>query len=152
MNVKIGSIFPDFCLHDNKGNLFNLKSDFKNKYLLIYFYPKNNTPGCTKQACYFRDFHGEFKNLNCEIIGISNDGRSDHEKFKRKYQLPFKLLTDEKGKLRSKLSLPKDFLGLSPGRITFLLNSKHEILFIFRSSLNMKKHILATLKFLNSII
>ncbi len=152
MKLKVGSIFPEFNLKDDSGISFSLSKDFTNKYIVLYFYPKDETPGCTKQACYFRDFHGEFKNLNCEIIGISNDGRSDHEKFKRKYQLPFKLLTDEKGKLRSKLSLPKDFLGLSPGRITFLLNSKHEILFIFRSSLNMKKHILATLKFLNSII
>ena len=148
----MGSIFPEFNLKDDSGISFSLSKDFTNKYIVLYFYPKDETPGCTKQACYFRDFHEEFKNLNCEIIGISNDGRSDHEKFKSKYQLPFKLLTDEKGKLRNKLSLPKDFMGLSPGRITFLLNSKHEILFIFRSSLNMKKHILATLKFLNSII
>ena len=148
----MGSIFPEFNLKDDCGISFSLSKDFKNKYIVLYFYPKDETPGCSKQACYFRDFHEEFKNLNCEIIGISNDGRSDHEKFKSKYQLPFKLLTDEKGKLRNKLSLPNDFLGLSPGRITFLLNSKHEILFIFRSSLNMKKHILSTLKFLNSIV
>ena len=152
MKLKVGSIFPEFNLKDDSGISFSLSKDFTNKYIVLYFYPKDETPGCTKQACYFRDFHEEFKNLNCEIIGISNDGRSDHEKFKSKYQLPFKLLTDEKGKLRNKLSLPKDFMGLSPGRITFLLNSKHEILFIFRSSLNMKKHILSTLKFLNSIV
>ena len=151
MKLKVGSIFPDFSLNNDSGNLFNLYKDVNKKYIVLYFYPKDETPGCTKQACYFRDFHQDFKDLNCEIYGISSDGKNNHEKFKSKYQLPFMLLSDEKSKLRSKLSLPKDFLGLSPGRITFILNYKHEILFIFRSSLNMKKHILASLKFLKSI-
>ena len=151
MNVKIGSIFPDFCLHDNKGNLFNLKSDFKNKYLLIYFYPKNNTPGCTKQACYFRDFNLDFKKYNCDIIGISSDNTKSHQRFKEQYFLPFKLLSDKNSNLRRKLNLPKDFFGLTPSRITFIINSKFEILFIFRSSLNMKSHISSGLKFLKEI-
>ena len=151
MNVKIGSIFPDFCLYDNKGNLFNLKSDFKNKFLLIYFYPKNNTTGCTKQACYFRDFNLDFKKYNCDIIGISSDNTKSHQRFKEQYFLPFNLLSDKNSNLRKKLNLPKDFFGLTPSRITFIINSKFEILFIFRSSLNMKSHISSGLKFLKEI-
>ena len=151
MNLKIGSIFPDFGLYDDQNTLFNLKSDFNNQYLLIYFYPKNDTPGCTKQACYFRDYSLEFKKYNCEIIGISSDTTKSHQKFKDHYYLPFKLLSDKDSKLRRKLNLPKDFFGLTPSRITFIINSKFQILFIFRSSLNMKSHISSGLKFLKEI-
>lgn len=151
MNLKIGSIFPDFRLLDDQGNLFSLKNNFKNQYLLIYFYPKDETPGCTKQACYFRDYETEFKKFNCELIGISSDGEKSHENFKSKYNLPFKLLSDKSSKLRKQLNLPKDFLGLSPGRITFIINRKFQILFIFRSSFNMKSHISSSLKFLENL-
>jgi peroxiredoxin Q/BCP len=151
LNLKIGSIFPDFSLLDDQGNLFSLKNNFKTQYLLIYFYPKDETPGCTKQACYFRDYETEFKKLNCELIGISSDGEKSHENFKSKYNLPFKLLSDKSSKLRKQLNLPKDFLGLSPGRITFIINRKFQILFIFRSSFNMKSHISSSLKFLKNL-
>lgn len=151
LELKKGSIFPDFNLLDDKGDPYSLKDNFKNNYLLLYFYPKDETPGCTKQACYFRDFNSEFTDLNCDIIGLSSDGKNNHENFKKKYNLPFKLLTDYKSHLRNKLNLPKDFLGLSAGRVTFIINSKYEILFIYRSSLNMKSHITNSLNFLKSL-
>ncbi len=148
MKLLKGEIFPDFTLKDDKGLSFNLLKDVKSKFLVIYFYPKDNTPGCTKQACYFRDYYSDFENLDCEIIGISGDSQEKHFKFKESYSLPFRLLTDKKNELRNKLGLPKDFVGLSPGRITFLINSEFQILFIFRSSLNMKSHITKALNFL----
>ena len=151
MDLKIGTKFPDFSLLDDEHNLFSLKKNFTNKFLLIYFYPKNDTPGCTKQACYFRDYKLEFEKYNCDIIGISSDHTKSHQKFRAKYYLPFKLLSDQDSKLRKKLKLPKDFFGLTPSRITFVINSKFEILFIFRSSLNMKSHISSGLKFLRRI-
>mgnify|MGYP001460674744 CR=1 FL=1 len=73
MDLKIGSKFPDFSLLVDEHNLFSLKKNFNNKFLLIYFYPKNDTPGCTKQACYFRDYKLEFEKYNCDIIGISSE-------------------------------------------------------------------------------
>ena len=151
MKLKKGEIFPNFILKDDKGLSFNLSEDIKSKFLVIYFYPKDETPGCTKQACYFRDYYTDFTNLDCEIIGISIDNQEKHSNFKERFVLPFRLLTDKKNELRNKLELPKDFLGLSPGRITFLINSEFQILFIFRSSLNMKSHITEALNFLEKI-
>ncbi|MEC9160235.1 MAG: peroxiredoxin [Bacteroidota bacterium] len=148
MKVKLGDKFPNFELKDHDGNLFVLYDENKISFRVLYFYPKDETPGCTKQACYFRDFYEDFKKYECEIFGISNDTKKSHENFKENYKLPFKLLTDYKGKLRKQLNLPKDFFGLSPGRVTFLLNDEHEILFIFRSALNMKSHITSVLDFL----
>ena len=149
MNVKIGDVFPNFKLKDENVEEFNLEKDITNSFLALYFYPKDETPGCTKQACYFKDFYEDFKTFDCEIIGVSSDDKNSHEKFKNNYSLPFKLLSDENSKLRKQLELPKYFFGLSPGRITFLINKNKEILFIHRSSLNMKSHINSVLKYLN---
>jgi len=149
MELNIGDFFPDFTLKDENTQDFNLKNDFKNNYLVIYFYPKDETPGCTKQACYFKEFYDEFKVLKCEIVGISSDNDLSHQNFKNNYNLPFKLLCDENSKLKKQLKLPKDFFGMSPPRITFLINNKNGILLIHRSSLNMKSHINVVLKFLN---
>ena len=148
MNIDIGDVFPDFILSDENGDEFDLDRDFTNSYLVLYFYPKDETPGCTKQACYFKDFYEDFKEFDCEIIGLSSDNKYSHEKFKNNYSLPFKLLSDKNSRLRKELKLPKDFFGLSSGRITFLINKNKKILFIHRSSLNMKSHINSVLKYL----
>ena len=149
MKVKEGDQFPNFELTDHLGDQFTLYKQHDTKYRVLYFYPKDETPGCTRQACYFRDYSHVYKNYECEIIGISSDNKKAHEKFIQKYDLPFRLLTDNKSKLRKKLGIPKDLFGLAPGRVTFLLNAKHEILFIFRSALNMKSHITSVLNFLS---
>ena len=148
MNVDIGDVFPDFRLNDENGDEFELERDLKSSYLVLYFYPKDETPGCTKQACYFKDFYEDFKTFDCEIIGLSSDDKNSHEKFKNNYRLPFKLLSDKNSSLRKELKLPKDFFGLFPGRITFLIDKNKKILFIHRSSLNMKSHINSVLKYL----
>ena len=85
MNVDIGDVFPDFILNDENGDEFYLKRDFTNSYLVLYFYPKDETPGCTKQACYYKDFYEDFKTFDCEIIGLSSDNKNSHEKFKNNY-------------------------------------------------------------------
>ncbi len=149
MKLKEGDLFPNFELLDHLGHPYRLQDQTDSKFRVLYFYPKDETPGCTKQACYFRDYHSIYEKYKCEIIGISADGKKAHEKFIEKYHLPFILLTDHKSKLRKELELPMDFFGLAPGRVTFLLNEKHEILFIFRSALNMKRHITSVLDFLD---
>ena len=152
MNLKVGNKFPDFKLSDDNEEIYHLYKDGNTSFLVLYFYPKDETPGCTKQACYFKDYYDEFKEIDCEIIGISSDNETSHRSFKTNYNLPFKLLCDQDSKLRKEIQLPKDFFGLSPGRITFLLNSKNEILFIHRSSLKMKSHIKKVLDFLDEIV
>ena len=84
---------PEFTLPDKNGNLVSL-SDFRGKKVILYFYPKDNTPGCTRQACAFAAVHGDFCNRNAVIIGISRDGVESHKKFAEKFSLPFVLLSD----------------------------------------------------------
>ncbi|WP_122639680.1 MULTISPECIES: thioredoxin-dependent thiol peroxidase [unclassified Romboutsia] len=91
--LEAGIKAPDFKLQDKEGNLISL-SDFKNKKVVLYFYPRDNTPGCTKQACSFRDNYDEFKNKDVVVIGISKDSIKSHEKFATKHELPFILLSD----------------------------------------------------------
>ncbi len=91
--LNIGQKAPDFTLYDKDGNSISLK-DFIDKKVVLYFYPKDNTPGCTRQACAFASAYNEFKNKNVEVIGISKDSISSHVKFAQKHNLPFILLSD----------------------------------------------------------
>ena len=91
--LKTGMKAPDFTLNDKDGKAVSL-SDFLGKKVVLYFYPKDNTPGCTRQACAFAGAYGEFKNKNIEVVGISKDSVASHVKFAEKYNLPFILLSD----------------------------------------------------------
>ena len=91
--LEAGVKAPEFKLQDKDGNLVSL-SDFKNKKIVLYFYPRDNTPGCTKQACSFRDNYGEFKSKDVVVIGISKDSIKSHTNFAKKHDLPFILLSD----------------------------------------------------------
>jgi len=91
--LETGTRAPDFTLSDKNGNSVSL-SDFLGKKVVLYFYPKDNTPGCTRQACAFADAYDEFKSKNVEVIGISRDSTASHVKFAEKYSLPFILLSD----------------------------------------------------------
>lgn len=91
--LEVGTKAPDFTLPDKDGNLVSL-SDFIGKKVVLYFYPKDNTPGCTKQACAYRDANADFEKHNAVVIGISKDSVKSHGKFAEKYELPFLLLAD----------------------------------------------------------
>ena len=91
--LKTGMKAPDFTLNDKDGKAVSL-SDFLGKKVVLYFYPKDNTPGCTRQACAFAGAYGEFKNKNIEVVGISKDSVASHVKIAEKYNLPFILLSD----------------------------------------------------------
>ena len=91
--LEVGVKAPEFKLQDKDGNIVSL-SDFQNKKVVLYFYPKDNTPGCTKQACSFRDNYEEFKSRDVIVIGISKDSIKSHERFAQKNELPFILLSD----------------------------------------------------------
>ena len=95
--IEIGTKAPDFTLKDKNGNDISL-SDFLGKKIVLYFYPKDNTPGCTRQACAFAGTYEKFKNKNIEVIGISKDSVASHVKFAEKYDLPFILLSDPERK------------------------------------------------------
>lgn len=147
MNIQVGDIFPEFNLIDDKGNNFVFDKSITPKKRVIYFYPKADTPGCTKEACAFRDSFEDFTDAGAEVIGISGDSPDKIKDFKQKYRLPFVLLSDKNNALRKQLALPST-LGIIPGRITFILNELGEIVHIFNSQLQFEKHITEALKYI----
>lgn len=136
MSLKIGDNAPDFSLPTDEEKIIKL-SNLRGKKVLLYFYPKDNTPGCTKEACDFRDNFAQFKQHGVEVFGISKDNAKAHTKFKEKYALPFTLLVDanadvcEKyGVINKKSLFGKTFLGIQ--RSTFLIDEKGIIRAIWR--------------------
>ncbi|WP_019039553.1 peroxiredoxin [Psychroflexus tropicus] len=139
MSLEKGEKVPKFELKDQHGKLFESDSIIGEKPVVIYFYPKDFTPGCTKEACSFRDSYEDFQEAGAEVIGISNDSEASHAKFSKKFKLPFTLLSDEKGRVRKKFGIKKSLLGLVPGRETFVINADGEVIFKF-NSLDASKH------------
>lgn len=136
MALKVGDTLPDFKAKDTNGNLFNSQDYIGKHSLVIYFYPKDDTPGCTTQACGFRDNYQEFRDLGAEVIGISSDTVQSHLKFKSKFNLPFILLSDNDKKLRKLFGVENDFLFI-PGRQTYVIDHKGVIVMIFNSMSSM---------------
>jgi len=133
--IKLNTKAPDFNLPDQDGKLHKL-SDYKGKWILLYFYPKDNTPGCTKEACGIRDEFKNFKNLNIVVLGISADSQQSHKKFIQKYKLPFTLLSDESKKVLKKYGVwgKKKFMGKEYEgilRTSFLINPDGKIVKIY---------------------
>lgn len=140
MSVKVGDIIPVFKAKDANGDFFDSQSVVGVKPVVIYFYPKDETPGCTMQACAFRDQYQDFKDLGAEVIGVSSDSETSHKRFIAKYQLPFTLLSDGDKKLRTLFGVPKAVFGLLPGRVTYVADAKGKVVMIF-DSVNAVKHI-----------
>ncbi len=129
--LKIGDIAPDFKLPDQNGKIHKL-SDYRGKWVLVYFYPKDDTPGCTTEACTLRDNFSFFKKLNCQILGISTDSVKSHQKFAQKYNLPFPILADKNKEVVKKYGVygEKKFLGkvfMGTQRVSFLINPEGKI-------------------------
>jgi len=149
MALKIGDKIPSFTSIDSKGDSFDI-IEYIGKPLVIYFYPKDDTPGCTIQACTFRDKYEDFKALGAEVIGISSDSLKSHQKFASRYKLPFILLSDFDKKIRTQFGVPNDFLGLIPGRATYVIDKKGVVQLIFDSA-SAKIHIEKALEILKTI-
>lgn len=138
--LKVGDLAPEFALPAHDGRTVRL-SDFRgNKPVVVYFYPKDNTPGCTTEACTFRDQYEDFKQLGAEVIGISSDDTASHEGFASKHRLPFILLSDTDGAVRKAYGVPAT-LGLLPGRMTFVIDRDGVIRHIFNSQLRAARHV-----------
>ncbi len=140
MALRIGDKVPDFSTKNDEGEDFQSSKVIGQKPVVIYFYPKNFTPGCIKEACDFRDGYEDFKSLGAEVIGISSDSVKSHIRFKNKYQLPFIFLSDAKGKLRKLFGVKSELLGLLPGRETYVIDKEGVIQLKF-NSLNASKHL-----------
>jgi peroxiredoxin Q/BCP len=120
------------------------------KPVVLFFYPKDDTPGCTREACAFRDDHEEFSKLDAEVVGISSDPVESHRSFARKHGLPFTLLSDEGGRVRKLYSVSSTF-GLFPGRVTYVIDENGVIRHVFSSQLSTRRHVEEALKILQSI-
>jgi len=137
--LKSGTPAPDFELPDQDGRMIRL-SQFRGKPVVIFFYPKDDTSGCTVQVCGFRDDFAKFQAVNAEIFGISDDSAASHKKFATKFNLPFTLLSDKGGRVR-KLYGVKKTLGIIPGRVTFVIDREGILLHIFSSLTTPSRHI-----------
>lgn len=138
--LETGMAAPDFELPDQNGKAVRL-SQFKGKRpVVVYFYPKDDTSGCTIEACAFRDDFERFQATGAEIIGISDDSTESHGRFASKYKLPFTLLSDRGGRVRRQYGVKKN-LGVIPGRVTFVIDRAGVIRHVFSSQSKPARHI-----------
>ena len=151
MALKVGDQIPNFSATDTNGNLFESSTVVGTKPVVIYFYPKDNTPGCTAQACSFRDQYQDFTDIGAEVIGISSDNQKSHEKFSKQHNLPFILLSDNKKTIRNLFGVPTGLLGLLPGRVTYVADNNGIIKMIFDSML-ATKHIPKALEAIKKLV
>ena len=149
MAITKGAVVPNFKAKTQSGDSFEL-SDYLGKPLVIYFYPKDNTPGCTTQACSFRDQYQDFQDLGAEVIGISGDSEASHDKFAQKHKLPFILLSDSTKKIRKLFGVPTHFFGLMPGRVTYIIDKQGKVVSVF-DSIKANVHIEHALKIIKKM-
>lgn len=148
--LPIGTPAPDFELLNAKNEKFTLSSLRGNKNVVLYFYPKDDTPGCTAEACSFRDQYEVFQEQGAEVVGISSDNLASHQKFSAKHQLPFILVSDPGGKVRKLYKVPST-LGLIPGRATYIIDKNGIIQYAFNSLLKPLEHVQNSLNVLHQL-
>lgn len=137
--LQVGQDAPPFLLKDASGNTHHL-SDYAGEYLVLYFYPKDDTPGCTEEACQFRDDWAQFQKLGAKVVGVSVDNSESHANFSKKYHLPFPLLADTDGKVAERYQALSNFLVFKIAkRYTFLINPTGKVVKVY-TSVNTSKH------------
>lgn len=150
--LQVGDKIPSFQLKDQSGDNFDIDQYIGNTAMVIYFYPKDDTPGCTKEACSFRDAYEAFTDKNIKVIGISSDDVESHKNFAAKYNLPFTLLADTQSEVRGLFGVKNNAFGLIPGRVTYVIDKKGEIIFMYDSQLKAAKHIEESIKAIDAAI
>lgn len=135
-----GDQLPDLTLPGPGGKPFRLHDLVGSKTMVVYFYPKDETAGCTAEACGFRDAYEDFTGAGAEVIGISADSAASHESFAKHHRLPFVLLSDPEGKAQAAFGIKKT-LGLIPGRVTFVIDRSGVIQYVFDSQIRVGKHV-----------
>lgn len=154
MTITVGQVAPDFELVANTGETVKL-SDYKGKYVVLYFYPKDMTPGCTTQACDFRDNYESFSDVDAVILGVSPDPVDKHEKFIEKHDLPFALLVDDEHKVaelydvwKLKKNFGKEYMGIE--RSTFIIDKQGQLVKEWRK-VKVKGHVEEALTFIREL-
>ena len=150
MTVKVGEKAPDFTLPSQMGDNVTLSEYQGKKNVVLYFYPKDETRGCTREACEFRDRYDIFTGLGAEVLGVSSDTLESHKSFATHHGLAFLLLSDEDGKVRKLYGVPST-MGIIPGRVTFIIDTKGVVRHVFNSQFQPEKHIEEALKVLKEL-
>ncbi len=146
--LETGAKVPEFKLPDQNGNMFDISSVLGKKRLVIYFYPKDETPGCTKEACTFRDDYSVFDKSDAVIIGISGQSVQSHKEFADKYSLPFTLLSDKDNKVRKMFGVKTSPI---PGRVTFIVDKTGHVVYTFDSLSQPEKHVAEAIRILKTM-
>ena len=138
--VDVGTVAPHFALPSQTGEMVSLEDFVGRKPVVLFFYPKDDTPGCRTEACAFRDDYEQFGMLDAEVVGISSDFVESHRSFAENHDLPFTLLSDEGGKVRQLYGVPST-LGLLPGRVTYVIDREGVVRHVFSSQLAASRHV-----------
>jgi peroxiredoxin Q/BCP len=150
MSIAVGQKAPDFRLPSLRGGEVALSDFLGKKNVVLFFYPKDNTAGCTVEACTFRDAYEDFVGAGAEVIGVSSDSVDSHASFAAKHNLPMQLLSDAGGKVRALYGV-KSTLGILPGRETFIIDKSGVVRHVFRSQVRVKQHVADSLAVLQSL-
>jgi peroxiredoxin Q/BCP len=148
--VAVGDQAPDFTLPDHRGDQVTLSGFIGESNVVLYFYPKDFSPGCTAQACFFRDNYEDFTDMGAVVIGVSGDSPESHKRFVEEHLLPFILLSDGDNEVRKLYGATKG-LGLLPGRVTYIIDKKGVVRHVFTSEINMRKHVDEALRILRKL-
>src|ERR1700722_17242185 len=138
--IQVGDKAPDFTLPSQAGEQVRLSDRLGDRVVVLYFFPKDGTPGCTAEACAFRDSHEVFADAGAEVIGVSSDSVDSHVAFAGQHELPFTLLSDQGGKVRKQYGVPS-VLGLLPGRVTYVIDREGTVRQVFISITRISHHI-----------
>ena len=138
--LQIGDKVPDFSATTQDGSTIRLADLVGQRSLVLFFYPKDGSPICTKEACSFRDSYEQFVKAGAELIGVSSDSTVSHQTFARQHKLPFRLISDTDGSLRKAFGVPKA-LGLLPGRATFVIDKEGILRLAFSAQFASDEHV-----------
>ncbi len=150
MKVEVGDKAPDFTLPSQMGDNVTLSEFFGKKNIVLYFYPKDESRGCTREACSFRDSYDVLTGLGAEVIGVSSQSVESHKSFATHYGLPFILLSDVGSKARQLYGVPST-LGIIQGRVTYIIDKKGVVRHIFSSQMHAELHVEEAIKILKEI-
>lgn len=141
--IDVGDRVPDFELPDQSGRVLKTTDLVGRGPLVIFFYPRDETPGCTVEACTFRDAHAELAEAGATVVGISSDGVESHRRFADKHHLPYSLLADDGGRVRARFGVPRSLFGLSDGRVTYIADRdgvvRHRFVGMFQAARHVKE-------------
>ncbi len=138
--IQVGDKAPDFTLPSQSGELVRLQDRLGERVVVLYFYPKDNTSGCTAEACAFRDSYETFTDAGAEVIGVSSDSADKHAAFAGQHSLPFTLVADKGGRVRKSYGVPS-VLGVIPGRVTYVIDRTGTVRHVFSSMTNIGQHV-----------